>query len=88
MAPLLFKNRYRAPSARLPGWDYSWPGVYAVTICVQGRDCCLGEVVEDEVALSPYGAIVAEARTPAKWKRQRAFGSETRAQDAWGRESM
>lgn len=36
MEPLLFRNRYRVPSARLPGWDYSWPGVYAVTICVQG----------------------------------------------------
>lgn len=60
MEPLLFRNRYRVPSTRLPGWDYSWPGVYAVTICVQGRDRCLGEVVGDDVGLSPYGAIVAE----------------------------
>ncbi|HXU32512.1 MAG TPA: transposase [Thermoanaerobaculia bacterium] len=60
MERLLFRNRYRVPSARLPGWDYSWPGVYAVTICVQGRDCCLSEVVEDDVALSPFGVIVAE----------------------------
>ncbi len=60
MAPLLFRNRYRVPSARLPGWDYSWPGVYAMTICVQGRDRCLGEVVEDDVVLSPFGVIVAE----------------------------
>lgn len=60
MTPLLFRNRYRVPSARLPGWDYSWPGVYAVTICVQGRDRCLGEILGDDVALSPFGAIVAE----------------------------
>ena len=60
MAPPLFRNRFRVPSARLRGWDYRWPGVYAVTICVQGRVCCLGEVMEDNVELSPMGAIVAE----------------------------
>jgi REP element-mobilizing transposase RayT len=60
MGSLLFRNRFRIPSARLEGWDYSGPGVYAVTVCVQGRLCCLGEVVEAEVALSPLGAIVAE----------------------------
>jgi len=36
MAPLLFRNRFRVPSARLRGWDYRWPGVYAVTICDPG----------------------------------------------------
>jgi putative transposase len=60
MRPLLFKNRYRVPSARLRGWDYRWPGAYAVTICVKERVCCLGEVVEADVALSPFGVIVAE----------------------------
>ncbi|HEX5720222.1 MAG TPA: transposase [Thermoanaerobaculia bacterium] len=60
MEPLLFRNRFRVPSARLRGWDYRWPGVYAVTICVKGRVCCLGEVVDADVALSPIGVIVAE----------------------------
>ena len=60
MAPLLFRNRFRVPSTRLRGWDYRWPGAYAVTICVKGRVCCLGEVVEADVALSPYGVITAE----------------------------
>jgi REP-associated tyrosine transposase len=60
MAPLLFRNRFRVPSTRLQGWDYRRPGVYAVTICVKGRVCCLGEVVADDVALSPFGVIVAE----------------------------
>ncbi|MFL6291829.1 MAG: transposase [Thermoanaerobaculia bacterium] len=60
MEPLLFRNRFRVPSTRLRGWDYRWPGVYAVTICVKGRVCCLGEVVEEDVALSPIGVIVAE----------------------------
>jgi len=60
MAPLLFRHRFRVPSARLRGWDYRRPGVYAVTICVKGRLCCLGEVVAADVALSPLGVIVAE----------------------------
>jgi REP element-mobilizing transposase RayT len=44
----------------LRGWDYRSPGVYAVTICVKERVCCLGEVVETDVALSSFGRIVAE----------------------------
>ncbi len=60
MTPLLFRYRFRVPSARLRGWDYSWPGVYAVTVCVKGRVCCLGEVAQADVALSPLGVIVAE----------------------------
>ena len=60
MQPLLFRNRFRVPSARLRSWDYRWPGIYAVTICVQGRVCCLGEVIEDEVELAPLGLIAAE----------------------------
>src|SRR5947209_14014918 len=60
MPPLFFRNRFRVPSARLPGWDYRWPRVYAVTICVKGRVCCLGEVVAADVALSPLGVIAAE----------------------------
>jgi putative transposase len=60
MRHLLFRNRYRIPSARLQGWDYRWPGAYAVTICVKERVCCLGEVVDTDVALSPFGVIVAE----------------------------
>ena len=57
---MLYRNRFRVPSARRLGWDYRWAGVYAVTICVQGRICCLGEVTEESVSLSPNGEIVAE----------------------------
>jgi putative transposase len=56
----LFRNRYRVPSARLPGWDYRWAGVYSVTICTHNRDRCLGDVVEGEVELSPLGEVTAE----------------------------
>jgi putative transposase len=57
---LLFKKRYRIPSARYPGWDYRWAGVYSVTICTFGRMRCLGDVVDGEVALSPVGKVVAQ----------------------------
>jgi putative transposase len=57
---LLFRKRFRIPSARHPAWDYRWAGLYSVTICTQGRMRCLGEVVDAKVSLSPVGAVVAE----------------------------
>jgi putative transposase len=64
MAQLLFRNRFRIPSARRPGWDFRWAGAYAVTICVRGRVGCLGEVAAGRVALSSYGEIAG-----AEWRR-------------------
>jgi putative transposase len=61
---LRFKNRYRIPSARLASWDYRWAGVYSVTICTLGRVCWFGEVIAEQVALSPEGNAVAE-----EWKK-------------------
>jgi putative transposase len=58
---LLFRGRYRVPSARYAGWDYRWAGVYSVTICTHERMRCLGDVVEGRVSLSPMGTVVAEA---------------------------
>jgi len=55
-----FKNRYRVESCRLKGWDYSAAGYYFVTICVQDRKCCLGEVVNGVMRLSPVGIIITE----------------------------
>lgn len=46
---LLFKKRYRIPSARLAGWDYRWAGVYHVTINTQGRVCWFGEIQQGQV---------------------------------------
>jgi putative transposase len=57
---LLFRKRYRIPSARYPGWDYRWAGAYSVTICTHGRLRCLGTIEDGEAVLSPVGTIVAE----------------------------
>lgn len=48
-------------SIRLPGYDYTRPGAYFITICVQDRECLLGEVVDGEMRLSAWGRIVQAA---------------------------
>jgi putative transposase len=53
-------DRHRRRSIRLPGYDYTRAGAYFVTVCVADRLCLLGEVVEEGVALSPAGQMVAD----------------------------
>jgi len=55
-----FKNKYRVASTRLQHWDYSWPGLYYVTICTKNRRCNLAEVKNYNVYLSDIGKIVFE----------------------------
>lgn len=62
--PLLYRDRFRVPSIRMRGWDYRRPGAYGVTICVQGRDCCLGTIEEGQIVHSPFGEIVRQ-----EWRR-------------------
>jgi putative transposase len=45
-------------SIRLKEYDYASPGAYFVTICVQNRECMLGEVVDGHMALSDEGRLV------------------------------
>ncbi|MDD5672785.1 MAG: hypothetical protein PHC61_01355 [Chitinivibrionales bacterium] len=54
----LFRNKYRVESARLPGWDYSAPGYYFVTMCTHDRGCLFGEIIDDTMGLNEYGEIV------------------------------
>jgi REP element-mobilizing transposase RayT len=53
-------HKHHRRSIRLKGYDYTRDGYYFVTICVQNRQCVLGEVVNGEMILSPYGQIVAD----------------------------
>ena len=50
----------RRRSIRLPGFDYTRPGAYFLTICTDGRACMFGEVVEGEMRLNEAGRIVEE----------------------------
>lgn len=45
-------------SIRLKGYDYSQPGLYFVTICVQNRQCLFGNVKNKEMILNDAGNMV------------------------------
>lgn len=45
-------------SIRLKDYDYSRPGMYFITICVQGRDCLFGEIVDAKMNLNDPGKMV------------------------------
>lgn len=52
---LLYKNKYRIPSARLQHWDYGWNAAYFVTICTHNRQCFFGEISNGKMELSEMG---------------------------------
>ena len=43
---------------RLPGYDYSTPGGYFITVVTFRRECLFGEISSGEMKLSPIGEIV------------------------------
>lgn len=45
-------------SIRLPGYDYSSPGTYFVTICVNGRQPLFGEIVEQVFVPAEAGLMI------------------------------
>jgi REP element-mobilizing transposase RayT len=53
---------------RLRGFDYSQPGAYFVTICVQDRAGVFGEIVDGEWVPNEFGKIVEE-----EWERTGAL---------------
>jgi putative transposase len=54
----LFKNKYRIESARFPGWNYSSPGCYFITVCTYNRIHLFGEIANKKMHLNEYGNIV------------------------------
>jgi putative transposase len=42
-------------STRLKGWDYSNPGIYFVTLCVQDRACLFGEIIDGKMVTTDAG---------------------------------
>ena len=47
-------------SIRLPGYDYTQPGAYFVTICAAERRCIFGEITDGIMRPNRNGFIVAE----------------------------
>jgi putative transposase len=49
--------KHRRRSIRLPGFDYSRPGGYFATLCVQNRECLFGHVADGQMHLNALGRI-------------------------------
>ncbi len=54
-------DRRRRDSTRLPGYDYSMPGAYYVTVCVKSWRQIFGKVSDGCMAMNDYGWIVNHA---------------------------
>lgn len=52
-------EKHDRQSIRLDGYDYSQPGAYFVTLCVQDRVCLLGDVVDGRMRLNRFGRVAA-----------------------------
>jgi REP element-mobilizing transposase RayT len=54
-------------SIRLPGYDYSSPGGYFLTIATFSRDPIFGEIIDGEMVLSAFGKIASDEwlKTPS-----------------------
>lgn len=51
-------NKHHRRSIRLKGYDYSQPGFYFITICVQDRDCLFGYIENKIMNLNDAGKMV------------------------------
>jgi putative transposase len=49
---------WQRKSPRLSGYDYSQEGAYFITVCVQGRQALLGEIIRGEMRLNQAGCMV------------------------------
>jgi len=56
----MFQNQYSVDTTRLPGWDYSSPGTYFVTICTKKHWCYFDQVIDGKMQLNRLGQIVKE----------------------------
>ena len=57
-------DKHHRRSIRLQAWDYRWPGAYFITVCTYRRVPLFGDVVGGQMALNPFGRIVAD-----EWRR-------------------
>ncbi|MDJ0799560.1 MAG: transposase [Calothrix sp. MO_167.B12] len=51
-------KKYHRSSIRLPGYDYTQPGAYFVTICTYKKQYWFGDVVDGEMWCNQLGKIV------------------------------
>lgn len=51
-------NIHHRRSVRLKGYDYSFEGLYFITVCCQDRVCWFGNVEEGKMILNDVGRMV------------------------------
>jgi len=51
-------NIQKRKAMRLRNYNYNQAGAYFITICIQNRECLLGEIREGNLYLNDYGKIV------------------------------
>ena len=71
------RTKHHRRSIRLPGYDYTSPGAYFVTLCVQRGQCLLGQVVDGEMQPSQFGQVAGHY-----WKRIPLHSAHIKL-DAW-----
>ena len=54
---MLYRDRYRIPSARMRGWNYTSDAVYFLTICTKGRGAWFGDVTEENMDHTLLGLV-------------------------------
>jgi putative transposase len=52
------KEEHGRRSIRIPGYDYSTPGMYFITVVAFRRECLFGEIIKGTMKLSPIGEII------------------------------
>ena len=57
MSDILFKNKYRIPSARAVWWNYGNSASYFVTICTKNKEHFFGEISSCQFEASEIGKI-------------------------------
>jgi putative transposase len=50
-------NHHARRSLRVPGYDYSQPGAYFVTVCTNQHQCLFGTIVKGKMQLNTFGNI-------------------------------
>ena len=71
------RTKHHRRSIRLPGYDYTSPGAYFVTLCVERGQCLLGQVVDGEMRLNEWGQVASHY-----WKRIPLHSDHVQL-DAW-----
>lgn len=53
-------GKFDRRAVRVPGYDYTSPGAYFVTVMAHQREMLFGKIENDEMRLNAHGKIVAE----------------------------